>query len=154
MVATAGSVGFDHATVVVTDLEEARRFFGILGFEETASVMVEGETMSAYMGIPGWRADHVTLSLRGAPSHQEVQLLRFHAPEARRDGDATALDRTGMNHLCFRVEDLHGMVARMTAAGFRTRNEVMDFHDRLLVFLHGPAGVTIELAQWKVPPPS
>jgi hypothetical protein len=31
---------------------------------------------------------------------------------------------------------------------FETFNEVMDFHDRKLVFLAGPDGVTIELAQW------
>jgi hypothetical protein len=26
----------------------------------------------------------------------------------------------------------------------------MDFHDRRLVFLDGPAGVVIELAEWKI----
>jgi hypothetical protein len=28
------------------------------------------------------------------------------------------------------------------------RNEIMQFHDRKLVFLSGPEGVTVELAQW------
>jgi hypothetical protein len=28
----------------------------------------------------------------------------------------------------------------------------MDFHDRRLVFLDGPAGVVIELAVWKIAP--
>ena len=32
---TARNEGFDHMTIVVTDLQEARRFFGLLGFEET-----------------------------------------------------------------------------------------------------------------------
>jgi hypothetical protein len=29
-----------------------------------------------------------------------------------------------------------------------TRNEMMTFHDRKLVFLEGPEGITVELAQW------
>jgi catechol 2,3-dioxygenase-like lactoylglutathione lyase family enzyme len=72
--------GFDHVTFAVVDLEEAKRFFGLLGFEETAATTVSGERMSDYMGIPGWEADHVTLTLTGAATHQEVQLLRFHGP--------------------------------------------------------------------------
>ncbi len=72
--------GFDHLTVVVTDLDEARRFFGLLGFVERVAVVVSGETMERYMGIADWEADHVTLVLEGAPVHQEVQLLHFHRP--------------------------------------------------------------------------
>jgi catechol 2,3-dioxygenase-like lactoylglutathione lyase family enzyme len=135
-------------TVVVSDLEEAKRFFAVLGFEESQSVVVEGDAMSGYMGIPGWRADHVTLSMRPAATHQEVQLLRFHSPAARLDSGSGSLDRTGFNHLCFRVEDLTGTVDAIRAAGFRTRNEPMTFHDRSLVFVEGPAGVTVELSQW------
>jgi hypothetical protein len=29
-----------------------------------------------------------------------------------------------------------------------TRNQIMDFHSRKLVFIDGPEGVTIELSQW------
>jgi hypothetical protein len=61
-----GNDGFDHMTVVVTDLDEAKRFFGLLGFEERISVVVSGEEMSRYMGIADWTADHVTLVLDGA----------------------------------------------------------------------------------------
>ena len=74
--------GFDHMTVVVTDLDEARRFFGLLGFVERIAVVASGDEIARYMGIPGWEADHVTLVLEGAPVHQEVQLLRFHRPAA------------------------------------------------------------------------
>jgi hypothetical protein len=28
------------------------------------------------------------------------------------------------------------------------RNDIMEFHDRKLVFIAGPEGVTVELAQW------
>jgi catechol 2,3-dioxygenase-like lactoylglutathione lyase family enzyme len=144
--------GFDHVTIVVTDLDEATRFFEVLGFEESKSVVVSGDALSKYMGIADWEADHVTLALTGAETHQEVQLLRFHNPAVQVDGETGNLARTGFNHVCFRVDDIDAMIERVQSGGFGTRNEVMTFHDRRLVFLGGPGGVTIELAQWLVEP--
>ena len=149
----ARNEGFDHMTVVVEDLEEARRFFGLLGFVERVAVVVSGAEMGRYMGIAGWEADHVTLELNlkpeGSPAtvHQEVQLLRFHRPAAVEDAGAGSLDRTGFNHVCFKVSDLDAMLGHLAANGVVPRNEVMDFHDRRLVFLEGP-GVVVELAEW------
>lgn len=140
--------GFDHVTITVADLDGARRFFGLLGFEETAATVVSGEEMSRYMGIPDWEADHVTLSLAGAATHQEVQLLRFHHPAVADDPSESDLARPGFNHVCFTVDDLDATLERLRAAGVRTRNEIMEFHDRRLVFLVGPGDVTIELAEW------
>jgi catechol 2,3-dioxygenase-like lactoylglutathione lyase family enzyme len=143
--------GFDHMTVVVTDLDEARRFFGLLGFVERVAVVVSGETMERYMGIADWEADHVTLVLEGAAVHQEVQLLHFRRPAALVDEGAGSLNRTGFNHVCFRVTDLDALLARCAEAGFTPRNEVMAFHDRRLVFLDGP-GLVVELAEWTSEP--
>jgi catechol 2,3-dioxygenase-like lactoylglutathione lyase family enzyme len=140
--------GFDHVTVVVRDLDEARAFFALLGFEETAATVVSGEQMSRYMGIPDWEADHVTLRMTAAVTHQEVQLLRFHRPVLADDPDARNLARLGFNHVCFAVDDLDATLATLSAAGIAARNEIMEFHDRKLVFVTGPNGVVIELAQW------
>jgi catechol 2,3-dioxygenase-like lactoylglutathione lyase family enzyme len=143
--------GFDHATIAVTDLDEAERFFVLLGFEKTKSTVVSGPEMSRYMGIPDWEADHVTLELSGAATHQEVQLLRFHRPTLPENPSESDLARLGFNHICFAVDDLDATLEQLTAAGIKTRNEVMDFHDRRLVFLVGPGDVTIELAEWVTP---
>jgi catechol 2,3-dioxygenase-like lactoylglutathione lyase family enzyme len=140
--------GFDHVTIGVTDLDEAKAFFGLLGFEETASTVVSGLAMSDYMGIPNWEADHVTLALSGAVTHQEVQLLRFHHPSPLDNPDELNLARLGFNHVCLAVADLDATLERLSAAGVRVRNTVMEFHDRRLVFLVGPSNVTIELAEW------
>ena len=143
--------GFDHVTIAVRDLEGAEGFFGLLGFEKTVATVASGEVMSRYMGIPDWEADHVTLRLAGAVTHQEVQLLRFHRPELTEDADAANLARLGFNHVCFAVEDLDATLARLAAAGIEPRNEIMEFHDRRLVYLPGPEDVVIELAQWLTP---
>ncbi len=143
----ARNEGFDHLTIVVTDLHEAKRFFGLLGFTERIAVVASGERVSAYMGIPEWESDHVTLVLADADVHQEIQLLRFHHPEVDVDPGAGTLARTGFNQVCFRVNDLDAMLAHLAAHDVRPRNEVLEYHDRKLVFLEGP-GVVVELAEW------
>ena len=38
---------FDHVTIVVRDVEAAKQFFGLLGFEEDKSVVIAGAKFSA-----------------------------------------------------------------------------------------------------------
>lgn len=78
-----------------------------------------------------------------APTYRSL-----HHPEVRPDPAIRNLARPGYNHLCFATDDFDGDVARLTAAGVKLRNEMMHFHDRKLVFIEGPEGITIELAQW------
>ena len=137
---------FDHVTIVVRDVEAAKRFFGLLGFKEIKSVVISGKVMEDYMGVRGIEADHVTLAIEDP--HTEVQLLHYHQPDAIADPNIDKLNKLGFNHVCFTVDDLDAEVAKLTAAGVRLRNKVMDFHNRKLVFVHGPEDVTIELAQW------
>ena len=139
---------FDHVTVVVRDVEAAKRFFGLLGFEEDKSVVIAGPQFSTYMGVDGIEADHVTLALANASPRTEVQLLKYRHPSPLPDPTSGNLTRLGFNHVCFAVDDLEAEVARLKAQGVQLRNEVMEFHDRRLVFLSGPEGVTVELAEW------
>jgi catechol 2,3-dioxygenase-like lactoylglutathione lyase family enzyme len=140
---------FDHVTIVVRDVEAAKLFFGLLGFEEDKSVVIAGSQFSTYMGVDGIEAEHVTLSLADVSPRMEVQLLKFLHPNPLPDPAITNLARLGFNHVCFAVDDLEAEVARLKAKGVQFRNEVMNFHDRKLVFLSGPEGVTVELAEWE-----
>ena len=142
---------FDHITFVVRDVDKAKDFFALLGFMEQRSVLLSGEKASRYMGIPGIEAEHVTLALANAIPRVEVQLLRYHHPEPIRDSDIARLNKLGFNHVCFTVEDVEAEVRRLRASGVELRNEIMEFLDRKLVFLSGPEGVTVELAQWLKP---
>ena len=139
---------FDHLTIVVDDLADAKRFFGLLGFSEAISVVISGPTMIAYMGVPDMVADHVTLVAEGVTPRTEIQLLHYRQPAAVADPQIRDLHKIGLNHVCFAVDDIRAVVAAMKANGYRTRNEIMEFHERKLVFLVGPAGVTIELSEW------
>lgn len=139
---------FDHVTIVVEDIAGAKAFFAVLGFAEAMSVVISGEKFADYMGVPGIKAEHVTLVLEDASPRTEVQLLKYLYPAPLPDAHIRDLHKLGFNHICFAVDDIEAEVAKLTACGFKTRNKIMDFHSRKLVFIEGPEGVTIELAQW------
>lgn len=139
---------FDHVTIVVRDLENAKHFFGLLGFAEDKAVVISGPQFSTYMGVAGIEAEHVTLVLAGRSPRLEVQILKYRHPEPVADPAIRDLTKQGFNHICFAVDDLDAEVARLKANGVRLRNEVMLFHDRKLVFLFGPEDITVELAEW------
>ena len=141
-------MNFDHVTIVVRNVEEAKAFFALLGFVEQQTVVISGEQFSAYMGIDAIEAEHVTLALADATPHLEVQLLRYRHPQPIPDPDILKLNKLGFNHICLAVDDIEAEVRKLRASGVEMRNEIMRFHDRKLVFLSGPEGVTVELAQW------
>lgn len=139
---------FDHITIVVRDVEAAKRFFRLLGFQEDKSVVIAGPPFSTYMGVDEIEAEHVTLVLANVSPRTEVQLLKYHHPDPLPDPAIRNLTKLGFNHVCFAVDDLEAEVARLQAQGVQLRNEIMVFHDRKLVFLSGPEGITVELAEW------
>jgi len=89
------------------------------------------------------------LVLTNSAPRLEVQLLKYRHPDAIPNPKLATLREVGFNHVCFAVDDIEAEVAHLRANGVETLNEVMDFHDRKLVFLSGPDGVTVELAQWR-----
>lgn len=137
---------FDHITLVVRDVVAAKRFFALLGFRETQSVVISGKVMEDYMGVKAIEADHITLAIENP--HTEVQLVHYHHPDVIVDPNIDQLNKLGFNHVCFSVDDLEAEVARLTASGVILRNKILDFHNRKLVFLYGPENITVELAQW------
>ena len=139
---------FDHLTIVVRDIERAKAFFRVLGFKEAMSVVISGEPFASYMGVADIKADHITLVLENASPRTEIQLLHYQQPQPLPDPHIRDLHKIGMNHICFAVDDVEAEVAKLTASGFKTRNKIMDFHSRKLVFIDGPEGVTVELAEW------
>ncbi len=110
---------FDHLTIVVRDPAPARAFFAVLGFREALSCIITCELFARYMGIPGIEAEHITLVLENSSPRAEIQLLRYLHPEALPDEHIRQLNKIGMNHICFSVDDIEAEVANIRAAGFQ-----------------------------------
>jgi catechol 2,3-dioxygenase-like lactoylglutathione lyase family enzyme len=139
---------FDHVTIVVRDMAAARQFFSHLGFEQTLTAVISGERFSRYMGVEGIEAEHVTLRHATASPRMEVQLLKYHHPDPVDDPHIRDLSKIGFNHVCFAVADLEAALADLKTHSIEPKTEILDFHDRKLVFLPGPEGITLELSQW------
>ena len=135
-------------TIVVRDIENAKQFLGLLGFKEDKSVVISGEKFSKYMGVDGIEAEHVTLALTNSFQRVEMQLLRYRHPDPIPDPNIASLNKLGFNHVCFAVDNLETEVERLKANGVQFRNDIMDFHGRKLIFITGPEGITLELAEW------
>ncbi len=140
---------FDHVTIVVRDIEKAKKFFALLGFEEEISVVISGEKFSNYMGVDDIEAEHVTLALANASPRLEVQLLKYLYPDPIPDPHIANLRKIGFNHVCFAVDDIKAEVERLKVNGIKILNDIMDFHNRKLVFISGPEDITLELSQWR-----
>jgi len=137
----------DHITLAVTHVEEAKKFFSLLGFEEEQSVVIQGDNFSNFMNIDNLKADHITLWLKNSTPRFEIQLLKFHTPAPQLDPHIHRLDKLGYNHLCFAVDDIHKQIHKLKDHNVKILSDVLTFHKRKLVYIEGPNGVIIELAQ-------
>jgi catechol 2,3-dioxygenase-like lactoylglutathione lyase family enzyme len=139
----------DHVTVAVADAAAAIRFFALLGFQEDHVVAIDGGEPARYMGMPGMKAQHITLVLEGAEPRFEIQLLQFDPSPPDDPGEhPTNLRRRGYNHLAFRVDDIEAATRDLEANGVKMLSDEMDYISRRLRLFEGPEGITLELVQW------
>jgi len=135
----------DHVAIAVRDLDGAKDFFGLLGFELADAVVIQGEQFSRYMGVPDLEADHVIMALPGAEPRQQIHLVCFHHPRPLDDAARSRLDRIGINHCGFAVADLNSALAELEAKGVRRRAEMLEFPHRKLVFPSSPRFATAQV---------
>ena len=138
----------DHVTIAVADAGPAIEFFALLGFKKGHVATIDGGVPARYMGMPGMKAQHITLVLEGADPHFEIQLLEFDpTPGTDPGAHPTNLRRRGFNHLAFRVDDIEAATAHLVANGVTMLSDEMDYISRKLRLFEGPEGITLELVQ-------
>ena len=86
--------------------------------------------------------------LKNAKPRFEIQLLHFYSPEPQQDPNHGRLDKLGYNHLCFKVDDIEEEINKLRANNVKILSDVLNFNNRKLVYLAGPDGIILELAQW------
>jgi len=137
----------DHLNIVVSDLEEATRFFALLGFSEGLGARLDAAFLEQVTGIQGASGRFQTLQHPG--SELTLEILQFDASADKVEGIGRA-DRIGLRHLAFAVEDIEAEVARLEGHGVRFLGPVQTWQKtgKKLVYFYGPDGILLEFAQY------
>ena len=143
--------GFSHVGVCCSDLERSTRFYvDVLGFRELFTVELGPEV------APTMEVDGRFRSRLLARDDLRLELLCWIHPPAQGDGERHPMDRLGMTHLCFRVDDvdtLGELVAAAERAGGTVHPATRSVQDGMGVgggpvktmYLTDPDGVRVEV---------
>jgi catechol 2,3-dioxygenase-like lactoylglutathione lyase family enzyme len=141
-----GVTGFIHVGLVVDDLDEMLRFLTVLGFECSEPGIYGGNWIDRIVGLDSTEIELAMVRLPDGPDVMEV--VRFRSPFVPAQEASPGANRPGLRHISFSVEDMHGVVERVRAAGWEPIREVVNYQDTyLLTYIRGPEGVIVELAQ-------
>lgn len=137
----------DHLNIVVSDLEKSIAFFRLIGFEEGLGAELDPAFLARLTGIAG--ADGRFVTMRHPGSQTTIELLKF-AKDSGADPQLGRADRIGLRHLAFAVDDITSTVARLQAAGvsFLSPIQTWEKTGKRLVYLYGPDGILLELAEY------
>jgi catechol 2,3-dioxygenase-like lactoylglutathione lyase family enzyme len=137
----------DNVLIVVDDLEAAKAFFTDLGMELEGETIVEGPSVDRLIGLQNVRA---TIALMRTPDgHGQIELDKFHTPEAIRSGpEKAAVNELGIRRIMLAVADIDELVARLLAHGAELLGEVVQYEDIYrLAYIRGPEGIIVGLSE-------
>ncbi len=138
----------DHVNVVVSNLEEARAFFTQLGFSVGSERRLEGEWISAIVGLKDVEARYVTLSLEGVGTN--LELIQYYTPASGRDPMMSKANQLGIRHIAFEVEDLDKIVHDLKEKGVTFLSPIQTYPatGKRLAYFYGPDMILLEFAQY------
>ena len=136
----------DHIGINVEDLEAAKLFFTDLGFIVMGEATMQGELVDRLTGLKNVKDD--LLMLQAPDGKMNIELVKFHHPVDQAGIQKLSAHTLGLRHLCFDVEDLDGMVAKLKEKGHELVGEVQTYENTYkLCYVRGPEGMIIELAE-------
>ena len=137
---------YSHVGLCVRDLERSLRFYRDgLGFREVSKLEIGGAPTATLLELPDVRLEARFLERDGL----RLELLRYATP-APTAGAVLAMNRPGLTHLSFRVDDLDAALASLATVGVTVREQTrvgvaaMKAH---AMFVTDPDGTRIELVQ-------
>lgn len=136
----------DHVSINVNDLSEAKAFFLQLGLEVQAEWELAGEQLDIIVGLSDVKTSCVAL---GIPDGQTwIELVKFHNPADAEDDQQPSANALGIRHICFNVEDIEALIAKMKKNGMETFSEIQHYEESYkLCYVRGPEGIILELAE-------
>ena len=149
--------GFDHITIVVSDLERSVTFYaGLLGFRETGRAHLEGKWIDAILRMEGVEAEVVYL----VPPDKEprLELLCFRSPKGEPIPQNALPNAIGLRHVAFQVDDMASLVRRLKEAHVPLLSDPVALpgdvesgasKQKTLCYFFDPDGVLLEAAQYQ-----
>ena len=144
--ASEAQAHFSHFGLCVSDLDRSLRFYcDALGFEKAESHEI-GREFAALMDLP----DVAVTSQFIRKGQTAIELLAFHEPAPFGDRGRRPVNRLGLTHLSFRVDDLAATEARIVELGGAvvvSSRTTIDLGGAPLRFVYctDPDGVRVEL---------
>ena len=138
----------NHINVVVSDLDEAKSFFILLGFTVGDESELSGEWISSIVGLPNVMARYATLKLPGTEIN--LELIEYTNPPSERDPDMGKANQMGFRHIAFEVENIDEMVQGLKDKDIKFISSIHTYlkTGKRLVYFRGPDGILLELAQY------
>jgi catechol 2,3-dioxygenase-like lactoylglutathione lyase family enzyme len=137
---------YSHVGLCVRDLERSVRFYRDgLGFHEVSRLEIGGAPTATLLELPDVRLEARFLERDGL----RLELLRYATP-APTAGGLLTMNRPGLTHLSFRVDDLDAALASLAAVGAAVREQTrvgVATMKAQAVFVTDPDGTRIELVQ-------
>lgn len=136
----------DHVGIIVQDLAAAKEFFLDLGLEVQGEMGLESELLDAVTGLKDAKTEVVMLQMPDGEA--TVELARFVRPSDEKGIQKASANTLGLRHICFAVEDIEAIIAKMKKKGVQTFSEIQNYENIYkLCYLHGPEGIIVELAE-------
>jgi catechol 2,3-dioxygenase-like lactoylglutathione lyase family enzyme len=136
-----------HQGLCVSDLERALAFYRDgLGFREISRMTFADPGTRQLVGLPGARLEAVYLRRDGCT----LELLHFPRPGTHLARGPRPMNRVGLTHLSFLVDDLDATVSQLEALGGAVLAETRldgGSEGPSAVFVTDPDGTRIELVQ-------
>ncbi|PGS48482.1 VOC family protein [Bacillus sp. AFS041924] len=136
----------DHVSINVNNLSEAKAFFLDLGLEVQAEWELDGEQLDRIVGLKDVKTSCVGL---GMPDGQVwIELVKFYTPSDEKGIQQTFANTLGIRHICFAVEDIEAIVAKLKEKGTEIFSEIQQYEESYkLCYVRGPEGIILELAE-------
>lgn len=137
----------DHLNIVVSNLENSKQFFLLLGFSEGISAALDSAFLEKVTGIKG--ASGIFVALHHPGSCLSIELLKFDL-DAGSDESIGLANRIGMRHLAFVVTDIEAEVERLKSHGINFIGDIRTWEKtgKKLVYFYGPDNILLEFAQY------
>jgi catechol 2,3-dioxygenase-like lactoylglutathione lyase family enzyme len=136
----------DHVGIIVNDLSAAKEFFIDLGLEVVGQQMIEGEWVGRIIGLKDVKDEIVMM--RTPDGEAFIELVKFYNPVDRNGIQPSFSNTLGIRHICFAVEDVEAIVAKLIKKGAELVGEIQNYENIYkLCYIRGPEGIILELAE-------